>query len=115
MFIFKRLFSGVQKEYLYKSYLISFLITALILICQVQSGFQEMSFIIWVWILGSFVLFPFSAIVWDDLINLLTNGTIFVLPGWLMVIWKLFKVMMLYTFSFVVAPFGIIYILIKNK
>jgi hypothetical protein len=61
------------------------------------------------------ILFPFATVVWDDLISLMTGGMVFILPLPIMLIWKVVKIALLYMFTIVIAPIGIIYILLSNK
>lgn len=107
MFV-KQLFAGVDRQYLVKSYIFGMIITALAL--SIADSMGKVIFCI-----VSFILFPFATIVWDDLMSTLMGGTVLILPLPIMIVWKMFKILMLYVFTILIAPLGMIYILYMNR
>jgi len=108
--LIQRIFAGVNKSYLFKSYVISFIIGGFFLY---SGSFSDIVGVVWVII--STILFPFATIVWDDFINTMMNGYSFSFSIILMIIWKIAKVFILYIFAILIAPIGIIYILIATR
>ncbi|PAE96719.1 hypothetical protein CHH70_01030 [Shouchella clausii] len=106
-----RLFNGIDRQYLVKSYIISIVCT--FLFWQIQDGNQSLGLIIFCGI--NLVLFPFATVVWDDFISLMTGGISIELPLLIFLMWKVFKIAILYVFTIIIAPLGIIYVLIANK
>ncbi|SCM96465.1 Uncharacterized protein BWINRASL_03537 [Bacillus mycoides] len=106
----KKMLNGVQTQYLVKSYIISFILTGLILY-NVSFTYQVLSTIHF---LLACVLFPFATIVRDDLINTMMGNTEITVSIPFMITWKIFKVMFLYIFSPLIAPIGMIYVYLAN-
>jgi len=106
-----RLFNGIDRQYLIKSYIISIICT--FLLWQIQQGSHTTGLMIFCGI--SLILFPFATVVWDDFISLMTGGMVLILPLPIMLIWKIVKITILYMFTIIIAPIGIIYILLVNR
>lgn len=115
MDIIRRIFSGVSNEYLFKSYVISAIITALLCISAMESIHDIWGILTLGMVFILFLLFPFSAIVWDDFITTMMGGNIIFLPVPIMLIWKFFKIVILYFFSWLVGPIGILYVLYRTR
>ncbi|MFD0872171.1 Uncharacterised protein [Chlamydia abortus] len=111
--LFKKLFLGVNTQYLVKSYLISIAVTGFFLYMNFEDQHSSSALLTVYFLLAGF-LFPFAAVLWDDLINTLMGGYAIILALPLMVIWKLIKIMLLYLFSPLIAPIGMIYIYFAN-
>ncbi|MGH0595580.1 hypothetical protein [Bacillus pretiosus] len=105
----KKMLNGVETQYLVKSYIISVVLTALILF---NASFSSPLFIIHT--LLACVLFPFATIVWDDLANTMMGGTMIILPLPIMLGWKVIKIILLFAFSPIIAPIGMIYVYLAN-
>jgi hypothetical protein len=90
-----------------------FSVICTILFWQTQAGNHSLGILLFCG--ASLILFPFATVVWDDLISLMTGGMVFILPLPIMLIWKVIKIGLLYTFSIIIAPIGITYILLANK
>ncbi|WP_066229025.1 hypothetical protein [Metabacillus fastidiosus] len=110
MFLTK-LFNGIDRGYLIKSYIVAVIFTYLL--WQTQEGNHSLTLIIFCGV--NLILFPFASVVWDDLISLMTGGMVVILPLPFLIIWKLIKIFLLYTFTIIIAPIGIIYILLANR
>lgn len=89
MEIINKIFQGVDRRYLIKSYIFSIALTFLVF-----SGGPSFPIVIVAILSG--ILFPFSALVWDSLIDLLMGGNMIILPLPMMVIWKIVKIAFLY-------------------
>lgn len=111
MNLIKKIFSGVDRQYLVKSYIISFLFTAFLVNLSSEGAGYPMPPVL---LIISMVLFPFAAIVWDDLMNTLMGGHVIVLPLIFLVMWKMMKILFLFMFSILIAPIGILYIYFAN-
>ncbi|MCC0700333.1 hypothetical protein KGF42_13125 [Clostridioides sp. ZZV15-6383] len=107
--ILKEIFVSLNMKYLIKSYIISAVLTLIFLSSNIPSVGM---FII---IMANAILFPFSALVYDDLFSLMMGNTLFIMPIVFIFLWKLIKVILLYTFAIFIAPLGIAYILIRNR
>ena len=61
------------------------------------------------------VLYPFSALIWDEFITMMIGQYAFLIPIPILIIMKIIKVFLLFMFSIFLAPLGILYILIRNR
>ncbi|MFJ8416996.1 hypothetical protein HWX41_19305 [Bacillus paramycoides] len=104
----KKMFHGVDTQYLVKSYIISIAVSGFLL------HMNEMSFTMTIYVVLAGFLFPFATIIWDDLIDTLMGGHSIIIPLLFMLMWKGFKILVLYTFSPLIAPFGMLYVYIAN-
>lgn len=112
---FKKMFLGVNTQYLVKSYIISIVLTTFFVYMKsTESSTSAASFGAITYVLIACVLFPFATIVWDDLINTIMSGNFIILPLPIMLIWKFVKVLTLFLFSPFIAPFGMIYVYFSN-
>lgn len=111
MNVIKNIFTQLEPSYLIKSYIISFVISYMCFFYVFADADLAMKVIVII----NLILFPFSAIVYDSLIDLFFNGMVIILPIPIMVFYKLMKVVLLYSFAILIAPFGIIYLLIRPK
>lgn len=111
MNIIRRLFSGVRTDYLIKIYVIGGVITALLLSTNILGTFSGI-----LWLVVSFILFPFSTIVWDRVMGIMLDGyTISFRIGLMTILWKFFKFFILYVFACLIAPIGILYVLFATR
>ncbi len=84
----KKMIDGVDRRYLIKSYIFGAFIFFMYLYVQMNTG--DFQFIVFMFFLMNFLLFPFATVVWDDLIDLLISGNIFILPLVFVIPWKIF-------------------------
>lgn len=113
MKVLSRIMGAFTGEYLFKSYLISALILFIIYKGEVYTETSHQVYMIF-----CAVLYPFATIVWDEIIHALTNGTTLVFTGWGIILsfaWKILKCFLLFLFTPVIAPFGIIYLLFLTR
>ncbi|AIC94443.1 hypothetical protein [Shouchella lehensis] len=108
----KKMINGMDRRYLIKSYIFGALIFSMFLYVLMLTG--DFHFIVFLFFLLNFFLFPFATVVWDDLIDLLLSGNQLLLPILFVIPWKMFKMIILYMFAIVIAPIGLIYIYISN-
>lgn len=104
----KSIINGVDRRYLVKNYIIAIVLSFLVF----SGGVDVLTML---FVIVSAALFPFSALVWDELMNLMMGGNFIILPLPIMLVWKLFKLLLLFLFAFIIAPVGIAYIAIRNK
>lgn len=116
MFI-KRLFLAIDSTFIFKSYVFSGILFYFIgikgMLGSMNFGFGDVITIIW--LLVATIVFPLCNVVWNDLISALFGGFIVILPLPIMAFWKFFKYLMLWFVAPIVAPIGIIYILLNQK
>ncbi len=103
--------SGVETQYLVKSYIISIIITGLIMY-NIDSFTNPVFTVVYTSLAG--VLFPFATIVWDDLSSTMMGNIKLTLSIPFVITWKIFKIMALYLFAPLVAPIGMIYVYLAN-
>lgn len=111
MNIIKQIFASVNGQYLFKSYFFSAILTILFFIVFNST---QMPMMMYVYCLICGIAFPFAAIVWDDLIATIMGNIEITLPILIMLTWKFFKILLLYMFTPLIAPFGFLYIYIVN-
>lgn len=113
----KKLILGMNSGFIFKSYIISGILFYFFIIkgafCSPHFGSTE--FIMTIWCLIATIVFPLCNVVWNDLMFTLFNGYIFAFALPIMLLWKLFKYIMLWIVAPFVAPIGIIYILLNQK
>lgn len=108
-----RIMGAFTGEYLFKSYVISAIISFIIFKGEVYS---QTSFHIY--IIACALLFPLAAIVWDEIIRALTNGTSFTFYGRAILViwgWKVLKCILLFIFTPLIAPLGVLYLLFRTR
>lgn len=110
--ILKKLFVGINPRFLFKSYIIAGIIFYFICTNSNEIGYNSFEVL---YSFLCFLIFPFSHIVWNDLISTLFGNTLFVLHPAIMIILALIKYLILYVGAVLIAPIGIIYILINQK
>lgn len=109
MFV-KKIFDGIDRQYLIRSYVFSLAFTIFLFVIA------DLYFTMVFFLILNLILYPFSSVVWDDLIVFLTGGNMmFILPIPFMIAWKFIKFFILYIFALIIGPIGIIYILINNR
>ena len=113
----KNLFGGLDTKFLIKYYVIS--IICFILLINGWSAQGGFGIILGFISVINTILFPFAIIIWDvfleKVITLIFGESTFILPIYGVLIYKIFRILILYVCAFLVAPLGIIYVIIKNK
>lgn len=112
----KKVFFSIDKSFLIKYYSISitiFLMFLFIILNLEVHHFTDIYGIILITI--SSILFPFSVLVWNSIVNLFFKNSVIILPIIFMILLKIVKISLLYIFSIFIAPFGILYIFFKTK
>ncbi|HAT4221947.1 hypothetical protein [Clostridium perfringens] len=112
----KKIFFSIDKSFLIKYYSISIAIFLIFLFGTLNSGIRSLNDVYGIFFLTiSAILFPFSVLVWNSIVNLFFNNSVILLPVVFMILFKIIKVILLYAFSIFIAPFGILYVYIKTK
>lgn len=113
----KKIILGMNPSFIFKSYIISGILFYFFIIrgMSLSTHFRFNDFIMIIWFLCSTLVFPLCNVVWNDLMITLFNGFIVVLPLPFMLLWKLFKYVVLWMVAPFVAPIGILYILLNQK
>ncbi len=107
----QKLFSGVNPQYLFKSYFFSAVLSITFLYISLQSVTPVFMYL---YLIFCGFLFPFASIVWDDFISTIMGDHIIMLPLPFMLLWKVVKIFALYFFTPLIAPVGILYIYFAN-
>lgn len=115
--LIKKLILGMNPGFIFKSYIFSGILFYFFIIKGMggSTHFGLNDFIMVIWFLFATIVFPLCNVVWNDLMVTLFNGFIIVLPLPLMLLWKVFKYVILWMVAPFVAPIGIIYILLNQK
>lgn len=117
MNLIKKMFAGVDSNYLAKSYLISIAMLGLIIYSNAVGNTNEsfgVQLFTWIYVILATLLFPFATVVYDDLINLIMGGHVIVLHVVIMLIYKMVKIGLLYAFAPIIAPIGFAYVYFRN-
>jgi hypothetical protein len=111
---FKNLLNGIDRGFLVRSYFFSAILWLFFFI-----GFSDMpggGTGMQVYATICAILFPFADVLWNDLTHFLTGGGLnlfWSIKGFF--IWKIVKLVLLFTFAPLIAPIGMIYIAWGNK
>lgn len=107
----RNIFGQFNLSYLIKSYIISAIMTY---VCWNHVFVDNPSFPKFLLIIN-LLLFPFATIIYDTIVDLLSGGTVFILPIPILIFYKLFKILFLYMFAILLAPIGIIFLYIRSR
>ena len=66
------------------------------------------------YVVVSFILFPFSVLVWDECMRVMRGDSVFIITGMMLIVKLIIKVI-LFGFAIYVAPFGILYLAYRIK
>ncbi|MDO5648575.1 hypothetical protein [Paracoccus sp. (in: a-proteobacteria)] len=117
-----RLFGGVRRDYLIRAYVISAALLALIMWGVPQPALETATAPVrWAmtgYYLLCFVLFPFAKLVWDDIKAMLMGDSVWMLGGLLLLFAMVMKVIVnlfIWMFAPFIAPFGVAFVLWRNR
>ena len=102
-------FKSLDRGYLIRNYL--FGLGFFIFLISTGFGNLESTFIFSICL----ILYPFSMYVYDSIINLIMGNNVIEINIIFMLSWKVLKVIVIFYFSFLIAPIGIIYLYLKNR
>lgn len=120
----KILFSSLHPEFLIRNYVIGLVFVgvygwfAYVMIQQQPANMGLYAFV--AILLISYILFPFSVLVWDEIMRVMFGGSPIALVGtaWMLLAMFMIKFMIktiLFSFAIWIAPFGILYLAYRIK
>lgn len=109
MSFLRRIFGSFDKAYLVRAYVIGIAILALYAVI-LSRGADPIPSPIWFILIVNTILFPFSKLVWDEIMSLLLGRNIFFLPAIFLMFAKLLINVALWAGAIFVAPLGILWL-----
>lgn len=109
MELVRRIFGGVDRAYLIRAYVIGIVLFAAYA-WFVSQGTTPAPTGIYVYFAISTLLFPFSKLVWDEIMSLMLGRNMFVMNAVFMIVIKLFINVLLWGCAVFVAPLGILWL-----
>lgn len=114
----KILFSSLHPEFLIRNYVIGLFFSAfygyvLYMMYQQNTDIFIMALFA-LYVVVSFILFPFSVLVWDECMRVMRGDSVFIITGMMLIVKLIIKVI-LFGFAIYVAPFGILYLAYRIK
>lgn len=110
----RRIFGSVDRAYLTRAYIIGIAIFALYAF-GLSRGAQPAPLAIWLVLAVDTLLFPFSKLVWDEVMALLLGRNMFILPAMFLMLAKLVINVALWAGAIFVAPLGILWLWYRSR
>lgn len=116
MNVLKRIFGGLNTQYMVRAYVIGAVFYALMIFIafQGEKGVGEKSAVLLYFGLCT-LLFPFAKLVWDQIKGFILGETFLILPIVFLYPAKLIVNVILFSFAVFIAPFGMAFIWFKTK
>lgn len=112
MFRFVRtIFTSLYPSYLIRQYVFSGIVTAFFYF--LSPGTAPTFFYVFLGV--NFILYPFAMFVYDSAISLLMGENVWITSGIFALIWGFIKIMLIYFFSVLIAPVGILILYFMNR
>ncbi|NSS75683.1 hypothetical protein HRG30_07575 [Enterococcus faecalis] len=112
MFRFVRtVFTSLHPSYLIRQYVFSGIVTAFFYF--LSPGTAPTSFYVFLGL--NFILYPFAMFVYDSTVSLLMGENVWITSGIFSLIWGFIKIMLIYFFSVLIAPVGILILYFTNR
>jgi len=110
----RRIFGSVDRAYLIRAYIISFAIFAFYA-AIFSRGTHTIYPSAWAFLIVNTILFPFSKLVWDEIMSLLLGRNMFILPAIFLMFAKLIINVALWAGAIFVAPLGILWLWYRTR
>ncbi|EOZ5987592.1 hypothetical protein ACQUM9_001785 [Enterococcus faecium] len=107
----RTVFTSLHPSYLIRQYVFSGIVTACFYF--LSSGTAPTSFYVFLGL--NFILYPFAMFVYDAAVSLLMGENIWLTSGLFALIWGLIKILLIYCFSVLIAPIGILFLYFTNR
>lgn len=104
-------FRSLEPSYLARQYLFGGILAVFMYIATKD----QLTPFLWGYLILSFILYPFAMFVYDSLVGLLIGENVFLVDGLLSLFFSIAKIFFIFFFSIVIAPFGILYLYIRNR
>lgn len=114
MALLHRIFGSLKPSYLIRAYVIGGAIFAIYATFSVQSA-TESSPAFWIYCAVSTILFPFSKLVWDEIMSMMMGGAIFMVNALIMIFLKVVINVLLWASAILVAPFGVLFLWFRTR
>lgn len=97
--------------YLIRQYIFSGVVTALFYFTSPNTA--PTSFYVFLGV--NFLLYPFAMFMYDSAVSLLMGDNVWITSGLFALIWGLIKILLIYFFSVLIAPIGILLLFFINR
>lgn len=97
--------------YLIRQYIFSGVVTALFYFSSPNTA--PTSFYVFLGV--NFLLYPFAMFVYDSAVSLLIGNNVWITSGIFALIWGFIKTLLIYFFSILIAPIGILILYFTNR
>ncbi|HAP4240838.1 TPA: hypothetical protein IUV43_000762 [Enterococcus faecalis] len=107
----RTVFTSLHPAYLIRQYIFSGIVTAFFYFSSPDTA--PTSFYVFLGL--SFLLYPFAMFVYDSIVSLLMGNNVWITSGILAFIWGFIKILLIYFFSVLIAPIGILILYFTNR
>lgn len=107
----RTVFTSLHPAYLIRQYIFSGIVTAFFYFSS--PGTAPTSFYVFLGV--NFLLYPFSMFVYDSVVSLLMGDNVWITSGIFVFIWGFIKILLIYFFSLLIAPIGILILYFTNR
>ncbi len=114
MSFFRTIFGYFNPRYLLRSYVISAIFFAMIILVMSNSN-KDLGTGFWLFMTLNALLFPFAKYLWDEGRSFLLGDNIFILPALFMLLVKYFINAILWSMAILLAPISILWIWTRTR
>ncbi len=116
MNLIKQIFGSLDNTFIIRNYVIGIILTGLFLVAEF-SGTNKIGFYIFagLYALISLLLFPFSKYLYGEIVGFIFKDVVFFRNIIIHVIWSGIRDLILFLFSIIIAPIGIVVLLLRVK
>lgn len=107
----RTVFTSLYPVYLIRQYIFSGVVNAFFYLTS--PGTAPTSFYIFLGL--NFILYPFAMFVYDSAASLLMGNNVWITSGFFALIWGVIKILLIYFFSVLIAPIGILILYFMNR
>ena len=111
LYFVRTVITRLHPSYLIRQYVFSGIITAFFYFSS--SSTAPTSFYVFLGL--NFILYPFAMFVYDSAVSLLMGDNVWITSGLFTLIWGVFKILLTYFFSVLIAPIGILLLYVTNR
>lgn len=133
MSVWKKTFGGLNRAYYFRHFVFACVIAVVFIGIQMSSSatlvakgvanpenasFFGANLFMYVMIAICAVLYPYAMFVYEGIVNFIMGDNVFFINAFVLLAWKFFVMLMMFAFSPIVAPVGLLYLYYhhtKNK
>lgn len=109
---FLKTFGGLSKEYLFRQYFFGLVIFGFFFMLATtnpMASSQDKTILI---VMGSIslILYPYAHFVYDSVLGFIMGNNEFFVSSIALLIWKIFRMALIFSFSIFIAPIGLAYL-----